>query len=138
MRTVLDTNIIVSGLLIGGNPRRILDAARDGIIELFASPALIRELENVLSREKFAARLATAEVTAQELCLGIIALSKVIEPQDIEPVVLSDPDDDAVLACAVTAGCEIIVSGDKDLLELKEYKGIRIFSASEFLTELIL
>lgn len=110
-----------------GNPRRILDAARDGIIEVFTSPVLIRELERVLSREKFSTRLTVAEVTAQDLCLGIIALSKVVEPEDIEPVILNDPDDDAVLACAISAECEVIISGDSDLLNLKEYKGIRVF-----------
>ncbi len=121
-----------------GNPRRILDAAQEGIIELFTSPDLIRELERVLSREKFSARLTAAEITAQDLCLGIIALSKVIKPESIEPVILNDPDDDAVLACALSAECEVIVSGDSDLLNLKEYRGIRILSATDFLKELIL
>ncbi len=64
-RAVPDTNIVVSGFLWRGNPRRILDAARDGIIELFTSRELLEELEDVLSREKFAARLAAANVTVQ-------------------------------------------------------------------------
>ena len=65
-RIVPDTNIVVSGLLWRGNPRRILDVARDGIIELFTSPTLLEELEDVLSREKFARRLAAANVTVQD------------------------------------------------------------------------
>ena len=51
-RTVPDTNIVISGLLWRGNPRRVLDAARDGIIELYTSPVLLEELEDVLSRKK--------------------------------------------------------------------------------------
>jgi len=55
MQVVADTNIVISGLLWRGNPRQILDAARDGIIGLFTSFMLLEELEDVLSREKFAA-----------------------------------------------------------------------------------
>ncbi len=134
-RIVPDTNIVVSGLLWRGNPRRILDAARDGIVELYTSPVLLEELEDVLSREKFACRLAAANVTVQDLISGYSALATVIEAEPIEPVILVDPDDDAVLACALAAEAEIIVSGDSDLLDLKEHKEIRILTATEFLAE---
>ena len=137
-RTVPDTNIVVSGLLWRGNPRRILDAARDGIVEHYTSAVLLEELEDVLSREKFAARLAAANVTVQDLVSGYSALATVIEAEPIEPVILVDPDDDAVLACALTAEAEIIVSGDSDLLDLKEHKQIRLLTAAEFLTEISL
>lgn len=137
-RTVPDTNIIISGLLWRGNPRRILDAARDGIIELFTSPVLLEELEDVLSREKFVARLAAANVTVQDLVSGYSALATVIEAEAIEPVILVDPDDDAVLACALSADAEVIVSGDGDLLDLKKHEDIRILTATEFLVELAL
>ena len=86
-RIVPDTNIIVSGLLWRGNPRRILDAARDGIIELYTSPVLLEESEDVLSREKFARRLAAANVTVQDLTSGYSALAAVIEAEPIEPVI---------------------------------------------------
>ncbi len=137
-RIVPDTNIVVSGLLWRGNPRRILDTARDGIIELYTSPVLLEELEDVLSREKFSRRLAAANVTVQDLVSGYSALATVIEAKPIEPVILVDPDDDAVLACALAADAGIIVSGDSDLLDLKEHKEIRILTATEFLAELSL
>jgi putative PIN family toxin of toxin-antitoxin system len=137
-RTVPDTNIVISGLLWRGNPRRILDAARDGIIELFTSPVLLDELEDVLGREKFAARLAAANVTVQDLVSGYTALATVIKAEAIEPVILVAPDDDAVLACALAADAEVIVSGDGDLLDLKKHKDIRILTATELLVELAL
>ncbi len=96
MRIVADTNIVVSALLWRGNPRRLLDAARDRIIELFTSAVLLEELEEVLSREKFASRLEAAEVTAHELILGYAALATIVEAEPIEPVIVADPDDDAV------------------------------------------
>ena len=138
MRVVADTNIVISGLLWRGPPRRVLDAARDGIIELFTSIALLEELEDVLSREKFAPRLEAAKVTAHELVLGFAALATVVEAELIEPVILADPDDDAVLACALAAECEVITSGDSHLLDLKQFKEVRILAASELLIALSL
>ncbi len=138
MRVVADTNIVISGLLWRGPPRRVLDAARDGIIELFTSIALLEELEDVLSREKFAPRLEAAKVTAHELVLGFAALATVVEAEPIEPVILADPDDDAVLACALAAECEVITSGDSHLLDLKQFKEVRILAASELLIALSL
>jgi putative PIN family toxin of toxin-antitoxin system len=138
MRVVADTNVVVSGLLWRGNPRRVLDAARDGIIELFTSVALLEELEDVLSRAKFAGRLEAAKVTARELILGYAALATVVEAPSIEPVILADPDDDAVLACALAAQCEVITSGDSHLLDLKQHKEVRVFTASELVSRLSL
>jgi uncharacterized protein len=86
---------------------------------------LLEELEDVLSREKFAARLEAADVTAHELVLGYAALATVIEVEEIEPVILADPDDDNVLACALTAQAEVIVSGDSHLLDVKQHHGVR-------------
>jgi uncharacterized protein len=91
----------------------------------------LTELEDVLNREKFAQRLTTAGVSPHELVLGYAALALVIQPANIEPVILADPDDDAVLACAVTAQAEIIVSGDSHLLGLSQYRDMPILTAAE-------
>jgi putative PIN family toxin of toxin-antitoxin system len=136
MRVVADTNIIVSGLLWRSNPRRVLDAAREGALDLFTSAILLTELEDVLSREKFAKLLASIGATPHDLVLGYAALASVIEPATIEPVILADPDDDAVLACAAAAQGEIIVSGDRHLLDLKKYEGIRILTAATLVAEI--
>jgi putative PIN family toxin of toxin-antitoxin system len=103
MRVVADTNIVVSGLLWRSNPRRVLDAAREGAIDLYTSVILLAELEDVLSRDKFAKLLTSVGVTPHDLVLGYAALSSVVVPPTIESVILADPDDDAVLACAVAA-----------------------------------
>lgn len=86
MRVVADTNIVVSGLLWRGNPRRILNAARAGDIQLFTTSVLLTELEDVLSREKFVARLASAGVMPHDVVLGYAALASVVEPAELEPV----------------------------------------------------
>ncbi len=131
MRVVADTNTVVSGLLWHGNPRRVLDAARAGALQLYTSAALLAEIDEVLQRPKFAQRLSLVGVASHTLVLGYAALASLIVPAAISPVIIVDPDDDAVLACAVAACAEIIVSGDKHLLDLKEYEKIPIVSAAQ-------
>jgi len=136
MRTVADTNVVVSGLLWRGPSRQLLDAARQGAVELFTSGALLAELEEVLQREKFLKRLAAAQVQARDLVTGYAALATVVQPVQIEPIVLRDPDDDAVIACAVAAAATNIVSGDRDLLALKKHREIEICKAAEFMARI--
>lgn len=129
MRVVADTNTVVSGLLWTGAPRKVLDAARKGLIQLFTSAALLVELEDVLGRDKLAKRLALINISPPELVVGYAALATPVTPLTIAPVILEDPDDDAVLACALAAQAEVIVSGDGHLLSLKHYLGIDILTA---------
>jgi putative PIN family toxin of toxin-antitoxin system len=136
MRVVADTNCVVSGLLWHGPSRQFLDAARRGTVELFTSGDLLAELEDVLHREKFLKRPAEAQLQPRELVTGYAALATVVQPGTIAPVVLRDPDDDAVLACAVAAAATSIISGDHDLLTLKKYKEITVVTVAEFLARL--
>lgn len=107
-----------------------------GVVDLFTSHDLLSELGEVLSRDKFRQRLEAVNSSVAEILDGYKALAELIEVDEIEPVVIRDPDDDAVIACAVSVECELIVSGDKDLLDLKEYRSIRIVTATEFIEEL--
>ena len=133
MRVVADTNVIVSGLLWHGPSRQLLNAARQGTVELFTSGALLAELEEVLQREKFIKRLAAAQVQPRDLVTGYAALATIVHPAHIAPVVLRDPDDDEVIACAVAAAAVSVVSGDRDLLDLKRYQEIEIVRVAEFI-----
>ena len=136
MRIIADTNTVVSGLLWHGAPRRILDEARAKTIALFTSTVLLAEHQEVLLREKFAKRLARVGVTARPLVIGYAALARTVRPASIAPVIADDPDDDEVLACAIAAQAEAIVSGDSHLIDLEEYRGIPIRTASELLGRL--
>lgn len=136
MHVVADTNTIVSGLLWYGNPRQVLDAARTGVVTLATSATLLAELADVLQRPKFAQRLARAHITASTLVFGYAALAQLVVPAAIAPVIEADPDDDAVLACAVAAQAEVIVSGDSDLLALESYKGIPIITAAQLMARI--
>ncbi len=136
MRVVADTNTVVSGLLWHGSSRQVLDKARTGEIELFSSIVLLAELEEVLERDKFARRLAMVGLRPRDLVVGYAALATVVEPPVIPHVIVEDPDDDAVLACAVAARADAIVSGDTHLLSLRAYREIPILTAGELLNRI--
>jgi putative PIN family toxin of toxin-antitoxin system len=136
MRAVADTNVVVSGLLWQGASRRVLDLARAGDVELFTSPALLLELDEVLLRAKFSRRLSAARVSPKDLVLGYAALATVVRPSPIGPAVEADPDDDEVLACAVAAGANAVISGDRHLLSLGEFRSIPVLTPARFLAEL--
>lgn len=130
MRLVLDTNTALSGLLWGGTPGRLIDAAQADRIALASSVPLLAELHGVLSREKFAGRLARRGLTVDVVFAGYAALVTVVTPAAIMPTVTRDPADDAVLGAALAARADLIVSGDAHLLDLKSFQGIEIVTAA--------
>ena len=136
MRVTVDNNIVVSAFLWGGNPRRVLNAARSGAITIFTSPALIAELTDVLFRTRFQPRIAEVGSSAARMLDEYQAFATIVDAPDIDPVINRDPDDDAVLACALASESDVIVSGDKDVLDLTQRGHIRIPTATELLSEL--
>lgn len=131
MRVVLDTNVIVSGLIWGGPPRHLLDLARQKTVTLYTSTALLDELAGVLSREKFAARLSARGLTPSGIMHGYAALAHTVAAPVIARTVPTDPDDDAVIACALTAKASLIATGDRDLLILHPFQTIAILNPSD-------
>ncbi|MEW6262368.1 MAG: putative toxin-antitoxin system toxin component, PIN family [Thermodesulfobacteriota bacterium] len=132
MRIVGDTNVLVSGVLFLGYPRQILIKIAQGEVVNFTSPALLREAEDVLLRPKFG--LDPNQVSS------IIALFRdtfeLVHPARRVNVITDDPSDNMVLETAQEAAADRIVSGDKHLLDLKEWKGIRVVSPAEFMGEI--
>ncbi len=135
MRLVLDTNTVVSGLLWDNAPSKLIDAALGGRIELFTSRALLLELADVLPRAKFAKRAAASQFTIEQLITRYAVLARSVEPAIIS-LVSPDPDDDHVLACALAAQVDLIVSGDADLCNLKQYHRIPIVTPAEALNRI--
>ena len=132
MRFVIDTNLLVSGVISAGLPRRLLDAARAGEFELCTSEVLLAEMLDVIGREKFAKRLAQAGLIPEALVEDLRRLAVVVTPISVPRVVATDPDDDHVLAAALAGAVDLIASGDRrDLLPLGSYAGIPIVTALE-------
>ena len=133
LRLVLDTNIVVAGFLWSGPPRRLIELAVEGAaVELFSSPVLLDELANTLAYAKFAARISGFGTSVQALVAQYAAMVSLVTPRAVPRVVAHDADDDHVIAAAVTAHAELIVTGDrKHLLPIGSHQGIAIVTARE-------
>lgn len=132
LRLVLDTNVVVSGLLWGGHSRRLLELALDNTVTLYSSPVLVDELSQTLHYAKLAKRIAALRTTAQELVVLYSAMVTLVVPQQVPRVIAQDADDDQVLACAVQAHAHLIASGDQHLHSLGgNYQGVRIVTPAE-------
>ena len=135
MRLVLDTNVVISGLLWNGPPRRLLEAAIGGAIEIYTSTALVAELRAALGYAKFAKSLSEHGMTMDLAVEHFMALATPVASAAIQRI-LSDPNDDQVLACALAAGVDLIVSGDSDPLNLKSFHRIPIVTPAEALARI--
>jgi uncharacterized protein len=131
MKTVLDANIFVSALLRGGNPLAVTQRAARGLDKLFFTDAIINEVERVLKKPK----LHLGEYDVKRIVTRVEHIGKKvsISPQRRVKGVCRDPKDDMYLECAIAAGADYIISGDNDLLVLKEYGGVKIVNARSYL-----
>lgn len=129
IRIVADTNIYVSAIVFGGTCEAILALARAGIVELFTSPAIQRELKVVLSRT-----FGWTDSQIREALEEASALATLIRPAVKLSGILVHEQDHRILECALAASAEFLVTGDKKHLQpLKNFQGIRIVSPREFL-----
>lgn len=124
-----DTNVLISGILFGGNARNVLDLISKGIITNFVSSAILQETKEVLARPKFG--LKPEEVSM------ILELFKdtfeMVVPKTIVQCIDNDPDDDRILEAAGQAQADYIITGDNHLLALFRWNNIEIISPREFM-----
>lgn len=128
MRLVIDTNVLVSALLWQGTPGRLIELAAENEIALFTSRALIDELAATLGKKKLARSVLATGLTADQMLRNYRRLATVVTTGRLAQQVSRDIDDDTVLACALAAGADLIVSGDDDLLVLKQFQGIPVMT----------
>jgi putative PIN family toxin of toxin-antitoxin system len=132
VRLVLDTNVVASAVLWGGVPRMLLQAGRENRVELFTSAALLAELTDILGRRKFDKKIAASTLTVDQLVDRYAALAALVRPTPT-PRIAPDPDDDMVIGAALAAKADWVVTGDKPLLSVAQYQGVRIVSVSKAL-----
>ncbi len=133
LKLVADTNTVVSALLWHGAPHRLFQAIESEEISICSSRALIEELAEVLARRKLARAVKASGKSVSGLVAEYRQLVEFVRPRALRRPVGRDPDDEAIIACALAARADLIVSGDQDLLVLKTYRRIRIVNATEAL-----
>jgi putative PIN family toxin of toxin-antitoxin system len=136
VRIILDTNVVRSALLWRGPPYRLLETIRQNTqLQPYSSPVLLEELADVLTRPAATKQLAAIGKSAREVLADYLEAIELAEPVEL-PRVVRDPDDDHVLACALAARADLIVTGDSDLLTLLNYQNIPIVTPAEALRRL--
>lgn len=131
MKAVFDTNIFVSALAIpGGQAERAIDLVIDARVNLCISKEIIHEVLGVLAQNfsKGPEELSRTAVFLSELAELVVPRKKL--------AVLDDEPDNRILECAATGHADVIVTGDRAMLNLKKYQEIRILSLRQFLDEI--
>jgi len=137
VRVVLDTNVLISGVIASGYSAKILDAARREDIKLVTSIHMLEEFSDVISRRRITRKYPKATDDAETLLDFFRAFAEFVSGIPEENQISPDRDDDFVLACAIDGKADYIVSGDPHLLNLKSYKKIPVLTPREF-AELVL
>ena len=131
-KVVLDTNVLISGILFGGNPRQILELVIQGKIDAYISPAIFTEYREILIRPKFGLshekRFSIAKEIEDIFCF--------VFPQVTVDLIKDDPDDNIILECALAADVKYIITGDPHLLNLAWIEKIKIISPVTFVAAL--
>lgn len=129
MRVVVDTNIVISAIFFGGKPTDIINHGIQGTFSLIVTSSILHEYAVTIDNFD-----NNPDGEAASLLALIISKATAIEPIRLLKTPCRDPDDVKFLEAALSAKADFIVSGDKDLLVLKEFRGTKILKASEFLT----
>lgn len=138
MKALLDSSVLVSAFVVAESlPGQAVRAGLQGRFRLLLSPAILAETARSL-REKpgLRRRYAYTEAELDRHLRDLAVVGEMVTDVPAIPRVCRDPDDDHVLAAALAAGAECIVTGDGDLLDLQVYQGVRILTVRRFLEEL--
>lgn len=130
LKVIFDTNVLFSAIGWQGTPWQCLELARRGEVQAFTCEALMTELE-----EKLSTKLALTAVELVAVTEDLLSFISVAPNPTVLPGVCRDADDDWILALACEMPVDRVVSGDRDLLTLKQFVGIPILSPREFLAE---
>ena len=131
MRVVLDTNVFISGVFFSGPPRRILEAWRDGKLSVAFSVEILEEYQRV--GDRLGEKYPSVDLRPFLQLLGVEG--KLVDAGELDERVSPDSDDDKFLACALAAGSKLVISGDSDVLEVSGWKGVKVVTPAEFVSQ---
>ena len=133
MRIVLDTNVFVSGVFFRGPPYEILKAWQDDRFQLLISQEILQEYREV--GEALAKRFSGVDLSP--ILELLIVKAELTESPSLLEAVCDDPEDDKFLACALAGNSKLIISGDKHLLKISGYRGIKVIKPRKFFDDFL-
>jgi len=133
MRIVLDTNVLISGVLFSGPPSQILSAWADGRLDLLATVDILAEYRRVATRlsKKY------PSVDVESVIDLVIRESRIVEPAPVADDACDDKDDVKFLACAISGQATCVVSGDRALLRASGHGGVEVVTPRGFLARFL-
>ena len=132
MKITVDTNVLISATFWYGDSFRILERVENKEIELILSHEIIKEYEEVLAYDEIQEKIQAKQLTMKQTVQKIQTMATLVHPSEKINVITDDPDDNAVLECALERKVKYIITNDKHLLKLKEFREIKIITPSEF------
>jgi len=129
MKIVIDSNVFVSSFFWGGYPREVFERVINGFDELYITDEIIKEIKSVMKSRKFDVN----NIEIEDYTRIIEKYSRKIMSTNIPKSISRDNDDDKILQCGLEGNVDYIVTGDKDLLVLKEYETIKIINPKDYL-----
>lgn len=137
MRIVLDTNIWMSAIFWEGEASRIIEIAEKNKIDIFISEDIISEIINVLNKEaKFSKFLENKKQSINEVIRTILSIAKFLNPTSKLSVIKEHPSDNIILELALDCKAKCIISYNKHLLNIIEFRGMPIITPGEFIKRL--
>jgi uncharacterized protein len=133
VKIVLDTNVFVSGVFFSGPPHQILQAWRGDKVQLVISPEILDEYVRV--GEELGKQFPAVDLSP---VLELVTLNaEMVSPAVSAEAICGDPDDDKFFLCAISAPCQVIVSGDKHLLVKSGYGGVQVLKPRDFVEKIL-
>jgi len=129
MKIVIDSNVFISSFFWGGHPREVFERVINGFDELYITDEIIAEITSVMNNSKFNAN----SIEIEDYVKIIEKYSKKIVSKNVSKTISRDKNDDKILQCGLDGNVDFIVTGDKDLLVLKEYETIKIIKPKDYL-----
>ena len=131
MKIILDTNVFISGIFFSGPPSQILKAWQNKSFQIVLSEQILIEYQKVA--DELSSKYPQVDIAP---IIELVTIhGQLIDAQGIDISICEDPDDDKFIECAIAGKCDIIVSGDKHLLNLAGYKSIKILRPREFVEQ---
>ncbi len=130
---MLDTNVFISGIFFSGPPYQILKAWRKRDLEIVISLEILDEYYRV--GEELSAQFPEADLNP---ILDLVTTkAELVEAAPLDEAVCDDPENDKFFACAIAGGADLIISGDKHLLKMSGYQGIKVVKPRQFVDEVL-